>query len=144
MVVDLEGSECNSEIFSEDGEFVSLKNLRLPEMLFSEATVSTIFDSTCPLLVNLAVCLLLKCSSWGGVPLSEKNLGWMLGVSTIVAYKVYYDEPVTGLFECFGSIMGLSIDEIALMERWFLQKLNYEVVVSTKQFQTILFQLIAQ
>ena len=110
MVVDLEGSECNSEIFSEDGEFVSLKNLRLPEMLFSEATVSTIFDSTCPLLVNLAVCLLLKCSSWGGVPLSEKNLGWMLGVSTIVAYKVYYDEPVTGLFECFGSIMGLSID----------------------------------
>jgi hypothetical protein len=144
MVVDLEGSQCSSEVFSEDGEFVSLGNLRLPEMLFSEATVSTIFDSTCPLLVNLAVCLLLKCSSWGGVPLSEKNLGWMLGVATIVAYKVYYDEPVKGLFECFGSIMGLAIEEVALMERWFLQKLSYEVVVSTKQFQTILFQLVAQ
>ena len=113
-------------------------------MAFSEATVSTIVDSTCPLLVNLAVCLLLKCSSWGGVALSEKNLGWMLGISTIVAYKIYYDEPVTGLFECFGTILGLSIDEIATMERWFLQKLNYEVVVSTKQYQTILFQLVAQ
>ena len=113
-------------------------------MVFSEAMVSTIFDSTCPLLVNLAVCLLLKCSSWGGVALSEKNLGWMLGISTIVAYKIYYDEPVTGLFECFGTILGLSIDEIVMMERWLLQKLNYEVVVSTKQYQTILFQLVAQ
>lgn len=113
-------------------------------MVFNEAMVRTIFDSTCPLLVNLAVCLLLKCSSWGAVPLSEKNLGWMLGISAIVAYKIYYDEPVTGLFECYGAILGLSIDEIVLMERWFLQKLNYEVVVSTKQYQTILFQLVAE
>ena len=113
-------------------------------MAFNEGTVSTIFDSTCPLLVNLAVCLLLKCSSWSGIPLSEKNLGWLLGISTIVSYKIYYDEPVTGLFECYASILGLSVDEIVVLERWFLQKLNYEVVVSTKQYQTILFQLAGQ
>lgn len=31
----------------------------------------------------------------------------MLSISTIVAYKIYYDEPITGLIEYYCSLLGL-------------------------------------
>jgi len=60
----------------------------------SQNLISNFFDTSSPFLINLAFCLLFKCLSKSTILLDENNLGWLLGISTVVAYKVYYDETV--------------------------------------------------
>ena len=31
------------------------------------------------------------------IGLTKENAGWLLGIATVIAYKVYYDEPIDGL-----------------------------------------------
>jgi len=52
------------------------------------------FDPPTPYLVNLALCLFCKCMSRGQIVVGVDSVGWLLGVSTVVAYKLYYDEPI--------------------------------------------------
>lgn len=118
--------------------------MRLPELPFEVETLQAIFDSPCPFLVNLALCLLCKCMARSQMALSEGSAGWLLSTATIVAYKIYYDEPIGGLVDYFASLMGLENGEVAQLERWFLQCVGYEVVVSNSQYQSVLFQLVAR
>jgi hypothetical protein len=75
---------------------------------------------------------------------NEGSVGWLLSTATIVAYKIYYDEPIAGLLDYFASLMGLESTEVAQLERWFLQCVGYEVVVSNSQYQSVLFQLVSR
>lgn len=113
-------------------------------MPFELATLQAIFDQPCPFLVNLALCLLCKCIARAEMLLKEGSVGWLLSTATIVAYKIYYDEPIGGLLDYFASLMGVESAEVAQLERWFLQCVGYEVVVSNSQYQSVLFQLVAR
>lgn len=106
-------SQFDSEIFSDDGEPLSLKNMRLPEIPFDLNTLQAIFDSPCPFLVNLSLCLFCKCIARAAMELHEGSVGWLLSTATIVAYKIYYDEPIDGLVDYFASLLGLENAEVA-------------------------------
>ena len=34
--------------------------------------------------------------------MQKKTLPYLLGIAVIVAYKIFYDEPLTGLIEYYG------------------------------------------
>lgn len=102
MIGEMDCSQFDSEIFSEDGDPLSLKNLTLPELPFNLGMLQAIFDSPCPFLVNLSLCLLCKCMARSELALSEASVGWLLSTATIVAYKIYYDEPISGLVDYFA------------------------------------------
>jgi hypothetical protein len=70
------------------------------------------FDPPSPYLINLSLCLFCKCLSRGFLSLKEDSIGWLLGVSTIVAYKLYYDEPIEGLLEWFCEGMSMSLSDL--------------------------------
>ena len=65
--------------------------MKLPELSLSLSLIDTYFDTCSPYLINLSLCLLCKCLSKGVIPLTSGNIGWLLGISLVVAYKVYYD-----------------------------------------------------
>ena len=37
-----------------------------------------------------------------------EDSAWVLSVATIVAYKLYYDEEIEGLIDCFMGIMKVT------------------------------------
>ena len=55
------------------------------------------FDFYSPFLVNLGLCLMVKSLTKNQIGLTKENAGWLLGIATVIAYKVYYDEPIDGL-----------------------------------------------
>jgi hypothetical protein len=112
-------------------------------MPISHNLITSFFDTSSPFLINLAFCLLFKCLAKGDVKLNQKNLGWLLGISTVVAYKVYYDETIEGLMEFFAGELTKSMDELAKLERWFLSTVNYELVVSSQQYQNMMLELLS-
>ena len=55
---------------------------------------------------------MLKFIYSSNVELNESNACWILAVGTIIAYKIYYDEPVEGLVDSFAYILGMKRNEI--------------------------------
>jgi PhoPQ-activated pathogenicity-related protein len=56
--------------------------------------VQAFFSEASALLVNLALSLLFKYLLRSGVTLRAANAGWLLGVSALVGYKIFYDETL--------------------------------------------------
>lgn len=50
---------------------------------------------------------MLKFLFYSKISLSCANACWILGIGTIVAYKIYYDDPVGGLIESFADILDI-------------------------------------
>ncbi len=45
-----------------------------------------------------------------GVSLTYTNILLLLSLSTLIAYKIYYDLPIAGLLEYIRSIILLTVD----------------------------------
>ena len=69
------------------------------------------------------------------------QIGWLLGISTMVAYKIFGDETVEGLAEYYCSILNITSENLVVLERWFLAGLNYEVVISNLQYAEMLMRI---
>ena len=82
--------------------------------------IELIYEQPQPFLINLSVCLMLKYLHCSRTKLNKQNVCWILSVGTIIAYKIYYDEPVEGLVESFAYILKLSKEDIITLERHFL------------------------
>lgn len=82
--------------------------------------IENIYEKPEPFLINLSVCLMLKYLHLSSTKLTSKNVCWILSIGTIVAYKIYYDEPVEGLVDSFAYILNLSKEDIITLERHFL------------------------
>lgn len=87
--------------------------------------VEKIYEQPQPFLINLSVCLMLKYLQRSKTKLDKKNVCWILSVGTIVAYKLYYDEPVEGLVESFAQILNLSKEDVVILERRFLEGIDH-------------------
>lgn len=68
--------------------------LNFPSISLTPKLVASLFDDASPLLINLAICLLFKFMFRSKVRLSNDNAGWLLGVSVLVGYKIFYDETL--------------------------------------------------
>lgn len=53
----------------------------------------------------------------------------------IVSYKIEEEYEVEGLLETFSDFLGVTAEKLAKLERWFLQQLDYEVVVTPQDYQ---------
>ena len=87
---------------------------------------------------------MLKFLSFSKTKLTPKNVCWILSIGTIVAYKIYYDEPVEGLVESFAHILKIKREDIISMERYFLSEINHEAVISNEQYHSTLYNIIRQ
>ena len=92
--------------------------------------VERIYEQPEPFLINLSVCLMLKFLSFSETKLTSKNVCWILSVGTIVAYKIYYDEPVKGLIDSFAHILKIKREDIISLERHFLGEIDHEAIIS--------------
>ena len=48
---------------------------------------------------------MMKFLCYSKIRLDSINAGWILSIATVVAYKIYYDDPVGGLVESFAEIL---------------------------------------
>lgn len=55
---------------------------------------------------------MLKFLCYSKIALTGANSCWILGIATLIAYKIYYDDPVGGLLESFSEILEIKISEI--------------------------------
>jgi hypothetical protein len=69
------------------------------------------------------------------------QIGWLLGVASLVAYKVFFDETIEGLVEYYSRALGMRGEDIRLLERWFLSGLNYEAVISREHYLEVMLRL---
>jgi hypothetical protein len=67
---------------------------RFPALVLALPLVESLFAQASPLLTNLALSLLFKFILRSREKLSGENAGWLLGVSALVAYKIFYDETL--------------------------------------------------
>ena len=44
--------------------------------------------------------------------------------------------------EWYGEVLGRPVEAVAGLERWFLGSVDYEVVVSNRQYQEVLLHLV--
>ena len=66
------------------------------------------------------MCLMTKFLFYSKMKVTDVNACWIMSVGTIIAYKIYFDEPVGGLVESFADILGISRSNIMDLERYFL------------------------
>ena len=83
-----------------------MSSVSLPDLKLDLKMIEDIYEAPEPFLINLSVCLMLKFLFYSKMILSSNNACWILAVSTILAYKLYYDEPVEGLVDSFSSILN--------------------------------------
>ena len=43
------------------------------------------------------------------------QIGWLLGISTLVAYKVFFDETIEGLVEYYSGVLGMRGGDLRLL-----------------------------
>jgi hypothetical protein len=73
---------------------------------------------------------MLKFLYYSKITINGTNACWILSISTIIAYKIYYDEHVEGLVESFSNILEVKGQQIINMERYFLGKISFQAVIT--------------
>lgn len=73
---------------------ITIGSLKFPNLFLSQELVEKIFEEPEPFLVNLSLCLMAKFLFYSKTKLDCENVPWILSVATIIAYKIYYDEPI--------------------------------------------------
>jgi hypothetical protein len=76
------------------------------------------------------------------ISISGTNACWILSISTIIAYKIYYDEPVEGLIDSFSNILDVKRQEIINMERYFLAQISFQAVITNEQYHIMLSKIL--
>ena len=84
------------------------------------------------------MCLMLKFLFYSKTPLTGANACWILSISTIIAYKIYYDEPVGGLIDSFSSILEVNRTQIMDLEGFFLGQISFQAAVTSEQYHIML------
>ena len=116
--------------------------MNLPFLELKPSLIKEIFIAPSLYLVNLSLCLLLKYCYFTNTSLDDHNIGWILSVSAIIAYKIYYDEQIEDLIECFEGVMKIDKKNITDLERNFLQGIDYRVIISGPQYQYVVAKML--
>lgn len=76
---------------------IHISSINFPTDDLNIEMVRRIFQEPESLLINLTMCLVLKFLFYSKIKITMKNASWILSIGAIVAYKIYYDEPVESL-----------------------------------------------
>lgn len=109
-----------SDSLMSENSVKTIRSIEVPQMEMNPGTIASIFETPQPFLINLSLCLLLRYSLTSRRKACYEDCAWVLTVSTIIAYKLYYDEEIEGLMDCFMEIMKISRRDLIDLERCFL------------------------
>lgn len=121
---------------SSDDEFES----PFPSILFESSyrlslrVVKLIYENPSPFLIVYSLCLLLKYLWRTEAELRAENVVKLLAVSTIISYKLNYDQEISGIASHYGSLMDAQSSSVNEMEATFLNGLYFETYVDKMQY----------
>ena len=88
-------SESSEEMFSDSllsiNSIKTIRSIEVPQMEMNTETIAQIFDTPQPFLINLSLCLMMRYALASRRKVCFEDSAWVLTVSTIVAYKLFYD-----------------------------------------------------
>jgi hypothetical protein len=87
--------------------------------------VGLIFENPSPFLVIHSLCLLLKYFDRTNTVLTSENLVKLLAISTIISYKMNYDQEIAGITAHYGSMMDFDSRNVNQMEAAFLKAIDF-------------------
>ncbi len=93
--------------------------------------------------MTLALCLFVRFSRDSRCQVGSDEAGWVLCLSTLLAYKVSFDGRLEGILEYYAGLMGLAGDRLVELERAFLAEIDYNTVVRSYEFHVVLSRLLA-
>ena len=64
-------------------------------------------------------------------------------VATMLAYKVAFDDTLSGILEYYGELMGVDKGQMMQLEKCFLEQIDYNTVVRNYQYHLVLSQLLS-
>lgn len=85
---------------------------------------------------------MIKFLCYSNVAINKENWSWIVSISIIVGYKVYYDEPIGGLVENFAHILNCKKEDVRDMEKYFLDRISYELVITNEQYNKVLNRIL--
>lgn len=77
-----------------DEELKTLRQIKLPSLKLTEDLVKEIYQAPSPFLMNLSLCLFLRYCIRRNAKPEWSDAAWILAMSTIQAFKIYYDEEL--------------------------------------------------
>lgn len=108
----------------------------------TEQLVKEIYQAPSPFLMNLSLCLFLRyCIRRNSKP-DWNDAAWILAIATIEAFKVFYDEELEGMFDCFENVLKIAKQDLIDLERCFLQKIDYNVIIQNYDYQFVLSKFV--
>jgi hypothetical protein len=96
--------------------------------------VRLIFEHPSPFLVVHSLCLLLKYLQRTDIILVPEISVKLLAISTIISYKMNYDQEITGITAHYGSMMDFESSKVNQMELNFLKALDFETHIDKMQY----------
>ena len=66
-------------------------HIDLPRLTLNMDLITSFFSQASPFLINFTLSLLFKFLLKSKFPLNADNIGWILGIASLVGYKIYYD-----------------------------------------------------
>lgn len=106
-------------------------------------TIALIYDTPQPFLITLSLCIFTRYCFNSKRKVKFEESAWILCVSTVIAYKLYYDEEVEGLIDCFTEIMKITKQDLIDLERCFLDEIDYATVIKNYDYHFLMSKLLS-
>lgn len=129
-------SEESVEAFTTEVTFESAYRLSL-------RVVRLIFENPSPFLVVHSLCLLLKYLQRCKIILTVENSVKLLAISTIISYKMNYDQEISGITAHYGSMMDFESRKVNQMEMSFLKALDFQTHIDKMQYYLLSEEIMA-
>ena len=69
----------------------TLREIEIPHIDLNIETITLLYDTPSPFLINLSLCLFIRYCANAQEKVKFEECAWLLGIATVVAYKIYYD-----------------------------------------------------
>lgn len=74
---------------------------------------------------------MIKFIFYSKIEVNGASVCWVMSIATIIAYKIYYDDPVSGLVDSFSDILEIPKSDIMDLERYFLDEIRFQAAITS-------------
>ena len=85
----------------------TIRSIEIPRLEMNLETIELIYDTPQPFLIILSLCIFTRYCISTRRKVKIEESAWVLCVATVIAYKLFYDEEIEGLIDCFTGIMKI-------------------------------------
>jgi hypothetical protein len=85
----------------------TIRSIEIPRLEMNLKTIELIYDTPQPFLIILSLCIFTRYCISTRRKVKIEESAWVLSVATVIAYKLFYDEEIEGLIDCFTGIMKI-------------------------------------